>query len=358
MTNNFDLRKFLTENGLTKTARVIKEESDTTGHPDHKPTPKTTSDQDKEALKQFNKVRQDFYENVEEELTENVHPLIFDIDYYDNEIIPNLLNKGYIEDEEADDLYTLVRTYKQAVNKNSIDEEVEEVKEETVNESREDYLTRLVENALGITPAPVAEESNDEMVEENPLPKYKNIDELMKNIEYGTNEAAHKYKMNRMKEIADALEAKVTSLEEGENAEHIDQKAVKAMKKDIMTLRKGVEKLEKEYEKKFAKKEKKQIKTKSNIMENNFNLKKFLVENKLTTNSRVLNEDMGISPSTEEFIKAAEMGEGIADFLKKLFQEYDSFYGEDLEDEGIFYETTPADRAILKAIGRTDLIGD
>lgn len=325
MTNNFDLRKFLTENSLTKTARVIKEESDTTGHwvmyaepnkgtkqfikmfpseeeakqaleqaptkygahvlkgnwnimsaedwkslgkeldskytghPDHKPTPKTTPDQDKEALKQFNKVRQDFYENVEE-VVENIHPLIFDIDYYDNEIIPNLLNKGYIEDEEADDLYTLVRTYKQAVNKNSIDEEVEEVKEETVNESREDYLTRLVENALGITPAPVAEESNDEMVEENPLPKYKNIDELMKNIEYGTNEAAHKYKMNRMKEIADALESKVTSLEEGENAEHIDQKAVKAMKKDIMTLRKGVDKLEKEYEKKFAKKEKKEDK--------------------------------------------------------------------------------------------------
>lgn len=268
MENNFDLRKFLTENSLTKTARVIKEESDTTGHwvmyaepnkgtkqfikmfpseeeakqaleqaptkygahilkgnwnimsaedwkslgkeldskyighPDHKPTPKTTPDQDKEALKQFNKVRQDFYENVEEE----------------------------------------------------------EISDEELNESREAYLTRLVENALGIAPTPVAEESNDEMVEENPLPKYKNIDELMKNIEYGTNEAAHKYKMNRMKEIADALESKVTSLEEGENAEHIDQKAVKAMKKDIMTLRKGVEKLEKEYEKKFSKKEKKEDK--------------------------------------------------------------------------------------------------
>lgn len=326
MTNNFDLRKFLSENRINTASQNIKEESDITGHwvmyaepnkgtkqfikmfpseeeakqaleqaptkygshvlkgnwnimsaeewkalgkeldsryighPGRKPAPKTTPEQDKEALRQFNKVRQDFYENVEEELTENVHPLIFDIDYYRNDVIPNLSNKGYINDDEADDLYTLVSTYKQAVGKNSIDEEVEEVKEETVNESREDYLTRLVENALGITPAPVAEESNDEMVEENPLPKYKNIDELMKNIEYGTNEAAHKYKMNRMKEIADALEAKVTSLEEGENAEHIDQKAVKAMKKDIMTLRKGVDKLEKEYEKKFAKKEKKEDK--------------------------------------------------------------------------------------------------
>ena len=105
------------------------------------------------------------------------------------------------------------------------------------------------QDALGITPAAIAEESDEEedfinpgntpdqaknrqeyidtfgtgpvseegeMVQENPLPKYKNIDELMSNIEHGTNEAAHKYKMGRMKEIADALEAKVSSLEEGE----------------------------------------------------------------------------------------------------------------------------------------------
>lgn len=135
---------------------------------------------------------------------------------------------------------------------------------------KERRLVEMVQDALGITPQAVAEEApveeeapiaGDEMVQENPLPKYKNIDELMSSIEHGTNEAAHKYKMGRMKEIADALEAKVTSLEEGENAEHIDQKAVKAMKKDIMTLRKGVDKLEKEFEKKFAnKKEKKEDK--------------------------------------------------------------------------------------------------
>ena len=136
--------------------------------------------------------------------------------------------------------------------------------------AKERRLVEMVQDALGITPQAVAEEApveeeapiaEDEMVQENPLPKYKNIDELMANIEHGTNEAAHKYKMGRMKEIADALEAKVTSLEEGENAEHIDQKAVKSMKKDIMTLRKGVDKLEKEFEKKFAnKKEKKEDK--------------------------------------------------------------------------------------------------
>ena len=130
--------------------------------------------------------------------------------------------------------------------------------------AKERRLVEMVQDALGMAPQAVAEEApiaDDEMVQENPLPKYKNIDELMSSIEHGTNEAAHKYKMDRMKEVAEALEAKVSSLEEGENAEHIDQKAVKQMRKDILALRKGEEKLRKEFEKKFAnKKEKKEDK--------------------------------------------------------------------------------------------------
>ena len=135
--------------------------------------------------------------------------------------------------------------------------------EESKLTAKEQALVEMVQNALGIAPqavaeeAPIAEEvpmAEDEMVQENPLPKYKNIDELMSNIEQGTNEAAHKYKMNRMKEVAEALEAKVGSLEEGENAEHIDQKVVKQMRKDIQALRKAEEKLRKEFEKKFANK--------------------------------------------------------------------------------------------------------
>lgn len=156
---------------------------------------------------------------------------------------------------------------------------------ETIQETltaKERRLVEMVHDALGVTkevhqnadPAVPNDSTDmaidmmknglpegDEMVDENPLPKYKNIDELMSNIEHGTNEAAHKYKMGRMKEIADALEAKVTSLEEGENAEHIDQKAVKQMRKDILALRKAEEKLRKEFDKKFAaKKEKKEDK--------------------------------------------------------------------------------------------------
>jgi hypothetical protein len=168
----------------------------------------------------------------------------------------------------------------------------EKAEKETVKESRlsarENYLTRLVENALGIQKEEADQygydpdneewepeddypgqtryvsrrdiEEGDEMVQEKPLPKYENIEKLMQEIEVGTNEAACKYKMNRMKEIAEMLEQKVGSLEEGEGADFVDAKKVKQMKRDIMTLRKHAEKLEKEYDKKFGKKEEKKEK--------------------------------------------------------------------------------------------------
>ena len=150
----------------------------------------------------------------------------------------------------------------------------ETVKESTLS-SREKYLTRLVENALGLENTnydPDNEEwepeddypgqtryvtrrdieEGEEMVAEKPLPKYENIEKLMQEIEHGTNEAAYKHKMNKMKEVAEMLETRVAALEEGEGAEFIDTKKVKQMKKDIMTLRKQAEKLEKEYDKKFG----------------------------------------------------------------------------------------------------------
>jgi hypothetical protein len=179
---------------------------------------------------------------------------------------------------------------------------------------REKYLTRLVENALGVQSTgydPDNEEWEDdepftgnyvsrrdieegeEMVKEKPLPKYENIEKLMQEIEHGTNEAAYKHKMAKMKEVAEMLEARVGSLEEGDGAEFVDTKKVKQMKKDIMTLRKQAEKLEKEYDKKFGeKKSKKETQTENKQTMENFNLKKFLTENKLTTNSRMINEEL------------------------------------------------------------------
>jgi hypothetical protein len=173
---------------------------------------------------------------------------------------------------------------------------------------RDQYLTRLVENALQIhpsdddelefNPADAADELDyrrdqyqgnqmeeaDDMVEEKPMPKYENIEKLMQEIEKSTDEEAHKFKVQEMRRVADGLEKKCTALEEGDNAEHIDQKKLKQMKKDIMTLRKGIEKMEKLGEKKFTKKE-----TKAEMNEG-FDLRKFLIENKLTRDSRMLNE--------------------------------------------------------------------
>ena len=125
----------------------------------------------------------------------------------------------------------------------------------------------------------------DEMAEKQPLPKYNSIEELMKEIDHGTNKAGHEYKMNRMKEVAEMLEAKVGSLEEGEHAEHIDQKAVKQMRKDILALRKAEEKLRKEFDKKFNKKDKpaaapKAEAEKPTLQEGTFDLRKFLAENR------------------------------------------------------------------------------
>jgi len=165
--------------------------------------------------------------------------------------------------------------------------------------TRDRQIVEMVEKALGISSnmapssAPVAEE---EMVQKDPLPKYNSIDELMKEIESGTNKAAHEHKMNKMKEVYEALEEKVTSLEEGEHAEHIDQKAIKQMRKDIAALRKAEEKLRKEYDKKFNKKEKPVKKTEEKpvaLQENTkggFDLRKFLTENKLTAGSKLIAE--------------------------------------------------------------------
>jgi hypothetical protein len=103
-------------------------------------------------------------------------------------------------------------------------------------------------------------------------------------------------------------------------------------------------------------------------MANQFDLRKFLNENKLTRAGRALNENEvptneamnnygGGDKGANEFIAAAENGVGIADYLKGVFANYNNFYGDALQDEGIFYEYTPEDEAILRAIGRSDLLG-
>lgn len=250
MADNFNLRAFLSENTLTKNAKIIKEGSDY----GYESTMNAVDDMFEPGTPE------------NDQLTAAVEDAFHkgDIDYSEYSHSPSA---PYQQVAAIAREIGLLEAKEEA----SMEEAVEEAQiEESKLTAKEQALVEMVQNALGIAPAPVAEEApiaeevpvaEDEMVQENPLPKYKHIDELMSNIEQGTNEAAHKYKMNRMKEVAEALEAKVGSLEEGENAEHIDQKVVKQMRKDIQALRKAEEKLRKEFEKKFAsKKEEKEDK--------------------------------------------------------------------------------------------------
>jgi hypothetical protein len=256
MADNFNLRQFLTENKLTKNAKLLNEVSF-----NGKPVNVGSIEIDGIDMEDYPDFVDAYIVAAEyedgtpltdgelEQFQEENYDLIGEL-IHDNQLYLEVKKEDAMEEASSGDMaYT---------------EKVDEVLAESKLTAKERRLVEMVQNALGIAPQAVAEEApmaDDEMVQENPLPKYKNIDELMSSIEHGTNEAAHKYKMERMKEVAEALEAKVSSLEEGENAEHIDQKAVKQMRKDILALRKGEEKLRKEFEKKFAaKKEKKEDK--------------------------------------------------------------------------------------------------
>jgi hypothetical protein len=297
MADNFNLRTFLSENKLTKNAKLLKEEASFNGKPVNTRSIKIEGiDTD------------DYPDFVDAYITyaeyEDGTPLtdqeLHDFQAENYEIVGELIH----------DRQLYLEAKKQASSGDmAYTEKVDEALAESKLTAKERRLVEMVQSALGEEnvdytmgrqddpdqlPNPPAElnipEGEVNIEEVKPLPKYNSIEELMKEIEAGTNEAAHSYKMKRMKEIAEMLEAKVGSLEEGEGADFVDAKKVKQMKKDIMTLRKQAEKLEKEYDKKFAKKEEKKETVKESKMEN-FDLKKFLVENKITTNSRMLNEN-------------------------------------------------------------------
>lgn len=84
--------------------------------------------------------------------------------------------------------------------------------------------------------------------------KYSSVEELMKEIESSTNEAAQKHKIERVKKAFETLESTATSLEEGEHASYISPAKLKEMKTSAKKLRKMHERLVKEYDKKYAKK--------------------------------------------------------------------------------------------------------
>lgn len=221
--------------------------------------------------------------------------------------------------------------------------------------TREKYLTRLVENALGleghgddnvfaklekrgdepVQQAPQYSEGS-EMANETVIPEYKTIEELMSSIQKGTDKIAEEHKIQEMKKIAEALRMKGKKMEESEHAQHINPKDLKQLAKDAAALEKAAEKLKAAFDKKFNKKEKaaapkaeKEIEKptlQENTMKNTFDLKKFLVENKMTTNSRLIaeNSDMGEKMQFfKDFLEYYAQGMDEGSILEMLEEEYD-----------------------------------
>jgi hypothetical protein len=295
MADNFNLRTFLTENKLTKNTQLVKEEVSFNGQPVDVKSVEIdgidTSDYPDfvDAYISYAEYA-DGTPLTDEELAqfqEENYDLVSEL-IHDNQLYLEAKKEDAMEEASSEDMaYT---------------KKVDEALAESKLTAKERRLVEMVQNALGEenvdytmgrqddpnqlpNPAPELNipEGEANIEEAKPLPKYESIEELMKEIEHGTNEAAHKYKMDEMKRVYEALEAKVGSLEEGEHAEHIDQKAVKQMRKDIAALRKAEEKLRKEFDKKFSGKEKKETPAKEKAVEalqEGFNLRKFLAENR------------------------------------------------------------------------------
>ena len=295
MADNFNLRTFLTENKLTKNAQLLSEGIEFNGKPVNVGSVEIDGI-DTEDYPDFVDayIAAAEYEDgtplTDEELVqfqEENYDLVSQM-IHDDQLYLEAKTEDAMEEASSEDMaYT---------------EKVDEALAESKLTAKERRLVEMVQNALGEenvdytmgrqddpnqlpNPAPELNipEGEANIEEAKPLPKYESIEELMKEIEHGTNEAAHKYKMDEMKRVYEALEAKVGSLEEGEHAEHIDQKAVKQMRKDIAALRKAEEKLRKEFDKKFSGKEKKETPAKEKAVEalqEGFNLRKFLAENR------------------------------------------------------------------------------
>ena len=338
MADNFNLRSFLTENKLTKNAQLLKEGTYlvTVNIPSRKMDigSKQEASSEEEAIQKATQYIEQEYPGVEYQvkgarLRQEAQPSTMDLSKVDTNSIeidgvdpsdrPDFAD-AYISYAEYEDgtpltdgeLEELTSEMPDLVNQLANDSLYEKaqnnkpIMKETKLTAKERRLVEMVNSAMGIgeeeghqnADPNVPNDSTDmaidmmknglpegeEMVQDKPLPKYESIEELMKEIEHGTNEAAHKYKMEEMKRVYEALEAKVGALEEGEHAEHIDQKAVKQMRKDIAALRKAEEKLRKEFEKKFTGKEKKETPKKEEaaaaLQEGAFDLRKFLIENR------------------------------------------------------------------------------
>lgn len=374
MANNFDLRQFLTENRLTKNTQLLKEEVSLNGKPVHIGSIEIDGI-DMNDYPDFvdayivaadfedgTPLTDDEVEQFQDENYDLVGELIHDRQLYlegkgVNEAKSYKVSKNSKEAQHlkkgdiigsGDEVLSVSAGAKTPSGKVEVTlktkagktktstwgkttkvgvKEKETVKENKMTQ-RDKYLTRLVENALGLDPDYMEDypeeeelqnildrnidqamykgeaererglEEGDEMTKETIIPEYNTVDELMREIDNGTNKVAEAYKISEMKKIAEALRERKNSLEESEHAQYMSKADLIKLGKDITAIDKAVTKLEAAFDKKFNKKEKPASAPKAEKVEalqettmENFNLKKFLIENKLTTNSRMISEN-------------------------------------------------------------------
>lgn len=328
MADNFNLRSFLSENKLTKNAQLLKEGSDY----GYEAVIDAIADHFEEGTPEYDQV----LAAVEDAFHSN------EVDTSDFSHDPSAPGQVVLDIAAGLGL---------AEAKKEVAEEKEAIQETLT--AKERRLVEMVQNALGEEenvdytmgrhddpnqlPNPAPEftiPEGDEMADETVIPEYNTIDELMNSIDHGTNKVAEEHKMEQMKKIAEALRMKAKKMEESEHAAHISPKDLKQLATDAAKLEKAAEKLKAAFDKKFNKKEKAATAPKKEkveaLQEGTFNLRKFLVENKLTAGSRMLNENTEISPEVESEIRRTieisipedieqtsdHMGEGITQALE------------------------------------------
>lgn len=224
-------------------------------------------------------------------------------DIMDNKLGQKSLNAALEKDAEYNKLQPSeqrkLKTYLQGILNAEYNESKQPVTESKLT-AKERRLVEMVQNALGVPPQ-VAEE---DIVEEKPLPKYESIEQLMKEIEQRTYLVAEKHKIQEMKRIAERLRAEAKKMEESEHVQHINPKVLKKYVTDAGKIERAAEKLKARLEKastgnrKPAAKEEEQ--TVEALQEGTFDLRKYLVENKLTATSRIVNENS--TPDVEEIV--------------------------------------------------------
>jgi hypothetical protein len=212
--NKFDLSKFLTENKLTQLGRL----TEMGGDP-------------------MEKFLDDLHANVAPELVGGSQ---------EQQLIQFLDDEGYqIFDEFGGEPDGLDQATKYVLRKFGVHDQ---------------YHSSTTDTALDMAKKGMYETEGGIVEVEEDYSKYNSVEELMKEIETTTNEAAMKHKMDRVKKAYESIEAKANSLEEGEHASFIAPAKIKEMRRSCKELRMMHEKLLKEYEKKFMSKKKVDLK--------------------------------------------------------------------------------------------------